>query len=344
MSDLLAAIAERYWRDGACRLHLSIRLHSIAPANPCPGWPGIWRLSRRRGRRKRAPSPEKPDGAATVPLLVLIFLGNKHVDARRKCPVAGLDRDITLPADPVANEAGRRIADRGSLRPVQRGNVELLPLFWGYIIQGAAMPRMTAVQAAVRVLEKERHDRLRRAGGCDQPVLRGHARARRHPPHPGPPCRGRFAHGRRLQPGQARQYRRLHRHLGPGRHRHDHRPLRRDRRSRSRSCASPARRRAPSSQGGLPGDRHRIDRQAGDQVGGDRPRAGSGAARVPAGLPHHALGPAGAGADRPADRRADGRDRVRHRHLRAAAGLQAQGQPAPGREGDGDAERRPSAR
>lgn len=24
------------------------RLHSILPANPCPGWPTIWRLSRRR--------------------------------------------------------------------------------------------------------------------------------------------------------------------------------------------------------------------------------------------------------------------------------------------------------
>ena len=41
----------------------------------------------------------------------------------------------------------------------------------------------------------------------------------------------------------------------------------------------------------------------------------------------------GPGADRPADRRADGRDRVRPRHLRAAAGLQAEGQPPPGREG-----------
>src|SRR4026209_1056480 len=36
------------------------RLHSIAPANPCPGWPGIWRLSRQREagnrlhRRKRS--------------------------------------------------------------------------------------------------------------------------------------------------------------------------------------------------------------------------------------------------------------------------------------------------
>ena len=37
----------------------------------------------------------------------------------------------------------------------------------------------------------------------------------------------------------------------------------------------------------------------------------------------------GPGADRPAVRRADGRDRVRPRHLRAAAGLQAGAPPAP---------------
>ena len=76
-------------------------------------------------------------------------------------------------------------------------------------------------------------------------------------------------------------------------------------------------------QGRLPGGRHRVDRQAGDQMGGHRARAGAGAARVPAGLPPDALGPPGPGADRPAVRRADGRDRIRHRHLRAAAGLQA---------------------
>src|SRR3569623_135339 len=47
----------------------------------------------------------------------------------------------------------------------------------------------------------------------------------------------------------------------------------------------------------------------------------AGAARVPAGLPHHAFGPSGSGAERSAVRRAGGRDRVRHRHLRAAAGV-----------------------
>ena len=54
-----------------------------------------------------------------------------------------------------------------------------------------------------------------------------------------------------------------------------------------------------------------------------RPRAGAGSARVPASLPPHAFGPARPRADRPAVRRSDRRDRVRRRYLRAAAGLQA---------------------
>ena len=51
--------------------------------------------------------------------------------------------------------------------------------------------------------------------------------------------------------------------------------------------------------------------------------------RLPEGVPADAVRPARPGADRPADRRADGRDRVRHRHLRAAAGLQAARPPGP---------------
>ncbi|MCK7473156.1 MAG: thiamine pyrophosphate-binding protein [Rhodopseudomonas palustris] len=43
---------------------------------------------------------------------------------------------------------------------------------------------------------------------------------------------------------QGRQHRRVHRHLRPGRHRHDHRPVFGAAPTRSRSCASPARRRA----------------------------------------------------------------------------------------------------
>ena len=46
-----------------------------------------------------------------------------------------------------------------------------------------------------------------------------------------------------------------------------------------------------------------------------RARARPGADGVPAGLPCDALRPPGAGADRSADRRADGGDRIRHRHL-----------------------------
>ena len=41
------------------------RLHSIGPANPCPGWPGIWRLSRRERPRKPPPSLEKTAKTAT---------------------------------------------------------------------------------------------------------------------------------------------------------------------------------------------------------------------------------------------------------------------------------------
>ncbi len=68
-------------------------------------------------------------------------------------------------------------------------------------------------------------------------------------------------------------------------------------------------------------------------MGGDGARAGARAAHLPAGLPCHAVRPAGAGPHRSPLRRADGRDRVRHRDLRAAAGLQAARDPRPGRQG-----------
>ena len=58
-----------------------------------------------------------------------------------------------------------------------------------------------------------RHAGLRRARRCDQPAVRRAARAPEHRPHPGPPRRGRLAHGRGLHPRPGRQYRRLHRHL-----------------------------------------------------------------------------------------------------------------------------------
>ena len=64
-----------------------------------------------------------------------------------------------------------------------------------------------------------------------------------------------------------------------------------------------------------------VDRQAGRQMGGHRARAGARADGLPAGLPCDALRAPRAGADRSADRRANGGDRIRHRHLSAPAGL-----------------------
>ena len=72
-----------------------------------------------------------------------------------------------------------------------------------------------------------------------------------------------------------------------------------------------------------------VDRQAAHQDGDDGARAGPGAGRLPAGVPPDALGPARARPDRPALRRAAGRDRIRRRHLPAAAGLQAGGHRGP---------------
>ena len=81
-----------------------------------------------------------------------------------------------------------------------------------------------------------------------------------------------------------------------------------------------------------------------DEDGDDRAGAGPGARRVPAGVPPDAFRPARPGADRPAVRRADGQDRVRPGHLRAAARLQAEGHPGPGGQGAGHAGRGASVR
>ena len=193
------------------------------------------------------------------------------------------------------------------------------------------MAKMKAVDAAVHGARAGgRFGRLRRARRGDQSVLRGAAQARLDPPYPRAPCRGRVAHGRRLYARQGGQHWRLHRHLRPRRHRHDHWALRR----RGELDPDPLHHRAGAAsealQGGFPGDRHRVDRQAGGEMGGDRARAGARADGVPAGVPCDAVGPSGTGADRPADRRADGRDRIRHRDLRAPAGLQAGGHESAG--------------
>jgi tartronate-semialdehyde synthase len=60
-----------------------------------------------------------------------------------------------------------------------------------------------------------------------------------------------------------------------------------------------------------------VDRGTARQMGGDRHGAGAGADGLPEGVPYDALRPSRSGADRPAGRRAAGRDRVRHRHLRS---------------------------
>ena len=175
-----------------------------------------------------------------------------------------------------------------------------------------------AIEAAVKVLE--RVSASRSACRCrHQSVVRGDEGAWRHRPYPGA-ARGGASHaGRGLYPCRGRQHRRLRRHQ---------RPAGTDMitgstppaRTSIPSCASPARRRARScTRGGLPGGGHRLDRQTGHQMGDH----GAGAGQVPRAFQQafHLMrsGRPRAGADRPADRRADGRDRIRHRHLRAAA-------------------------
>ncbi len=174
---------------------------------------------------------------------------------------------------------------------------------------------------------------FRRARRRHQSPLRRVAPAWLDRPCAGAPRRGRLAHGRGLHPRPCRQHRRVHRHLGPGGHGHDHGALFGDRRFDPHPVHHRPGAAGPDVQGRLPGGRHRIDREAGHEVGRHGARAGPGAALLPAGLPPDALGPPWPGADRPAVRRADGRDRVRHRHLRAPAGLQAGRDAPPGREG-----------
>ena len=160
-----------------------------------------------------------------------------------------------------------------------------------------------------------RDHRLRCSRSGDQSVVLRAEEARLDRPHPGAACRGRFAYGRGLYPRQGRQYRRLHRHLGAGRHRHDHGALFGDR----GFDPDPVHHRAGAAraalQGRLSGHRYRIHRQARDEMGGHRARTGAGAARVQPGVSHHAVGPSGSGADRPAARRAARGNRIRRRDL-----------------------------
>ena len=111
---------------------------------------------------------------------------------------------------------------------------------------------------------------VRRSRRGDQPALRGPARARHDPACPGAPCRGRLPHGRRLHARAGGQYRRLHRHLRSGRHRHDHRPLH----GAGGFRADPVHHRPGAArqalQGGFPGGRYRDDRQAASPNGRSR--------------------------------------------------------------------------
>ena len=196
------------------------------------------------------------------------------------------------------------------------------------------MARMRAIDAAVLVLEREGIScAFGVPGAAINPSLFRAQGARLDPPHPGPPCRGRLAHGRGLHSRQGRQYRLVHRHFGSGRHRHDHRPLF----GLGGFHSDPVHHRPGAAraaqQGGLPGGRHRRDRGPCQQMGGHRHGAVPGADGAAEGVPSDALGPSRSGADRSAGRRAARRDRVRHRRLRAAAGLQAQDDAQAGRKG-----------
>ena len=192
---------------------------------------------------------------------------------------------------------------------------------------------------------RRRFGRFRRAGRRDQPALCGAAQARLDPSYPGAPCRGRLAHGRRLHPRQAGQYRRLHRHLGPGRHRHDHRPLRRGGGFRCRSCASPARRRARSST-------RRISRRSTSRAIAKPVAKWAVTVREPALVPmvfqqaFHVMRSGRPGPvliDLPIDVQM-AEIEFDDRHLRAAAGLQAGGNAQAGGARGRDAERFASGR
>ena len=177
-----------------------------------------------------------------------------------------------------------------------------------------------------------RQHRLRRARRRDQSALLRAEAARLDQAHTGAARRRCLPHGGGLYPRQGRQYRRLHRHLGSGRHRHDHRTLFGDRGFHSDPLHHRAGAARAALQGRFSGDRYRFDRKTGDEMGGHRARARPGAAGVQPGLSHHALGPSGAGADRSAARRATRRNRIRRYDLFAAAGLQAVGDARAGRE------------
>ena len=192
------------------------------------------------------------------------------------------------------------------------------------------MAKMNAVDAAVLVLEREGVTvAFGVPGAAINPLLRGAAQARLHPPHPGAPRRGRFAHGRRLYARQARQHRRLHRHLRPGRHRHDHRPLRR----RRGFDSDPVHHRPGAARAGSTrrtSRRSTSSRSPSRSPNGRSPCASRRWCRCVFQQAFHVMRSGRPGPvliDLPIDVQTGG-DRIRHRHLRAAAGLQARGDAA----------------
>ena len=152
---------------------------------------------------------------------------------------------------------------------------ELIPARRRFKFEGEAlMAKMRAVDAAVLVLEKEGIDTAFGVpGAAINPFYSAMRKAGKHQPRAGAPRRRRVAHGRRLYACPARQYRRVHRHVGPGRHRHDHRPVlgagRLDPDPRDHGSGAAR----ASLQGRFPGRRYRIDRQARHEMGRHRARA-----------------------------------------------------------------------
>ena len=179
------------------------------------------------------------------------------------------------------------------------------------------MARMRAVDAAVLVLEKEGiscafgvpgaainplYSALK-ARGTIRHILARHVEAASH-----------MAEG--YTRAKAGNIGAVHRHVGPGRHRHDHRALF----GLGRFDPDPVHHRP-----GAAGTAHtrRISRPSTSPRSPRRSPNGRSPCMEPSQVPmalqkaFHLMrsGAAGAGADRPAGRRAAGRDRVRHRRL-----------------------------
>ena len=131
------------------------------------------------------------------------------------------------------------------------------------------MPRMKAAMAAVLVMEKEGISQAFGVGRAINPALR-QTSERGTIGHAGAPRRGRrtWPRGTPAAAGNIG----VHWHLGPGRHRHGHRPVRGQCRSIPILCIT-GRRRAPSWEDFQAVD---IDDRiaAGDQMGDDGARAG----------------------------------------------------------------------